>query len=44
VHPKKWLPVTKPATGSAKIFILFHCPLDGEQFTWAVSGFCYAIF
>ena len=29
----KRLPVTKPATGSAKNFILFHCPLDGEQFT-----------
>ena len=23
-----------------KIFILFHCPLDGKQFT-AAPGFCY---
>jgi hypothetical protein len=27
------------ATGSTKIFILFHCPLDGEQFKIAVGEF-----
>ena len=26
------LPATKQAAGSAENFILFHCPLDGEQF------------
>jgi len=40
----KRLPAThNRVTGSKKIFILFHCPLDGEQFTSAVESFIYAI-